>query len=58
MTHRVPQLPDELREPHKLEWPPGLSRFYLIAIGVTVLLGLLSGVVWIAWRLIRLHVLP
>jgi hypothetical protein len=32
-------------------------RVYLIAIGVTILLGLVTGSIWIAWNLIRLHVL-
>jgi hypothetical protein len=32
-------------------------RVYLIAIGVTILLGLVTGLIWIAWNLIRLHVL-
>jgi hypothetical protein len=57
MTHRLPQLPDELREPHTVE-SPGLWRLYFIAIGVAALLGVLSGAVWIAWRLLRIHVFP
>ena len=56
MAHKIPHLPDELREPHTVEWP-GLSRFYLKAIGITILIGLVSGVLWIAWNLIRIHVL-
>jgi hypothetical protein len=39
-----------------VEWP-GFSRFYLKAIGITILVGLISGVLWIAWNLIRIHVL-
>jgi hypothetical protein len=56
MAHKIPHLPDDLREPHTVEWP-GLSRFYLKAIGITILIGLVSGVLWIAWNLIRIHVL-
>jgi hypothetical protein len=57
MTHRTPQLPDELREPHTIE-APGVWRLYFIAIGIAILLGLVSGAIWIAWRLLKLHVLP
>ena len=32
-------------------------RLYLIAIGITILLGLVTGSIWIACNLIRLHVL-
>ena len=34
-----------------------VPRFYWIAMGVTVLLGLVSGAIWIAWNLVTLHVL-
>ena len=37
--------------------PRSFMRLYLIAIGVTLLLGLVTGSIWIAWNLIRLHVL-
>jgi len=37
--------------------PSGVLRLYLIAIGITILLGLVSGSIWIAWYLIRLHLL-
>jgi hypothetical protein len=37
--------------------PRRFMRLYLIAVGVTILLGLVSGSIWIAWNLIRLHVL-
>lgn len=57
MAHHPPHLPDDLREPHDVEWP-GFSRFYLKAIGITMLLGLVSGLVWIGWNIFRLHVLP
>jgi len=54
---RHSHLPDDLREPHDIEWP-GFSGFYLKAIGVTVLVGLVSGMLWIAWNLFRVRVLP
>ena len=38
--------------------PPGFLRLYLIAIGITILLGLVTGSIWIGWNLFRLHVLP
>ena len=56
MAHRPPQLPDDLREPHEAEIP-GLSGFYIKAIGVTILVGLVTGLLWIGWRLFDLHVL-
>jgi hypothetical protein len=57
MPRNTTHLPDDLREPHDIEWP-GFSRFYLKAIGVTILIGLATGLVWIAWNLFRIHVLP
>ncbi len=38
--------------------PAGVLRLLLFAIGVTILLGLVTGSIWIAWNLFRLHVLP
>ena len=37
--------------------PSGVLRLYLIAIGITILLGLVTGSIWIGWNLFRLHVL-
>ena len=37
--------------------PSGFLRLYLIAIGVTILIGLVTGSIWIGWNLFRLHVL-
>ena len=34
-----------------------VPRLYWVAMGVAILLGLISGTVWIAWNLIKLHVL-
>ena len=35
---------------------PAVGRLLAIAIGVTLLLGLVSGALWIAWNLLRFHV--
>jgi hypothetical protein len=51
MPRRFSHLPDHLREPHEIEWQ-GFWRFYLIAMGIVLLLGLLTGSAWIAWRLL------
>jgi len=44
-------VPDHLREPHEVN-VPGLWNVYLMAIGIVILLGLISGSMWIAWRLL------
>jgi hypothetical protein len=36
--------------------PQGASGVILVAFGVALLVGLVTGVVWIAWNLLRLHV--
>ena len=43
------------REPELLSWSgiPGLA----MAFGIVLLLGLVSGVIWIGWRLLEVHVL-
>jgi hypothetical protein len=38
--------------------PRPVMRLYLMAIGITILIGLVSGILWIGWRLLQLHVLP
>ena len=38
--------------------PRPVLNLYLKAIGITILLGLVSGLAWIGWRLLQLHVLP
>ncbi len=57
MARHSPHLPDDLREPLDIEWP-GFGSFYLKAIGITILLGFISGALWVAWNLLKLHVLP
>ena len=37
--------------------PPPVMRGYVKAIGITILLGLVTGLLWIGWRLFDLHVL-
>ena len=36
---------------------PEFTRLLFIAFGIAMLLGLVTGSIWIAWNLIRLHVL-
>jgi len=38
--------------------PRPVLRLYLIAIGITILIGLVTGTIWIGWNLLRTHVLP
>lgn len=56
MPRRFSNVPEHLREPDRIGWSdlPGL---YWKAIGVTVLLGILTGLVWIGWRIVEIHVL-
>ena len=36
---------------------PAFSRVVFVAFGIALLLGLVSGSLWIVWNLIRVHVL-
>jgi len=36
---------------------PEFTRLLFVAFGIAMLLGLVTGSIWIAWNLIRLHVL-
>jgi hypothetical protein len=36
---------------------PGLTRLLFVAFGVALLVGLVSGVLWILWKLFEVHVL-
>ena len=49
------RLPDHHREPDFVRWSdmPGV----VLAFGVALLVGLVSGIGWIAWNLLKLHVL-
>jgi hypothetical protein len=51
MPRRFSDVPDHLRESHEVEIQ-GFWNVYVLAIGIVILLGLLSGSVWIAWRLL------
>jgi hypothetical protein len=51
MPRRFSDVPDHLRESHEVEIK-GFWNVYVLAIGIVILLGLLSGSVWIAWRLL------
>lgn len=53
-------MPRRFADPHK---EPELVRWsdfpeLAVAFGIALLLGLVSGCVWIAWKLFELHVLP
>ena len=49
------RLPEPFREPELVRWSdiPGVA----MAFGVALLVGLVSGLIWIAWNLFKLHVL-
>ena len=51
MPGRFSHLPDHLREPHEVE-VRGFWNVYLMAIVVVILLGVLSGSIWVVWRLV------
>ena len=51
MPRRFSNVPDELREPHEVEIH-GFWNIYVVAIGIVILLGLVSGTLYIAWRLL------
>jgi hypothetical protein len=36
--------------------PGGVMRLLLVAFGVALLIGMVTGVIWVAWNLLRLHV--
>ena len=44
------------REPDLMRWSD-VPNFYWLAMGVAILLGLVGGSLWIAWKLFELHVL-
>ena len=56
MPKRFSNVPEHLREPHDVAWSD-LPGVFWKAIGITVLLGFITGLIWIAWRLFDLHVL-
>jgi hypothetical protein len=48
--------PEHLREPDRVGWSD-LPAAYWKAVGITVLLGIVSGLIWIGWRLVEIHIL-
>jgi hypothetical protein len=51
MSRRFSNVPDELREPHEVEIQ-GFWNIYFVAIGIVILLGLVTGTLYIAWQLL------
>jgi hypothetical protein len=53
-------VPEHLQWPHPLDHAreTGVLRLYWIAIGVTILLGLVTGSLWIGWELLQRTYLP
>jgi hypothetical protein len=56
MPKRFTNIPDPLREPHDVAWGD-LPAVFWKGMAIAVLLGLITGLIWIGWRLIELHVL-
>ena len=56
MPKRFSNVPDRFREPHDVAWSD-LPAVFWKGMGITVLLGLITGLIWIGWRLFELHVL-
>ena len=50
------RLPNYYREPELLHWSD-LPKLVWIAFGVALLIGLVSGAIWIGWKLLDLRVL-
>ena len=51
MPRRFSNVPDHLREPHEVE-VQGFWNIYFVAMGIVILLGLVTGTLYIAWRLL------
>ena len=51
-----PSRHEELQAEEREVFSPGVGRVLAIAFGVALLLGLLTGGLWIVWNLLRLHV--
>ena len=48
---------NDTREPDLMTWSD-VPRLYWLAMGIAILLGMVSGAIWIAWKLFEFHVLP
>ena len=44
------------RDPDLMRWSD-VPSFYWVALGIALLIGLVGGSLWIAWKLFELHVL-
>ena len=51
------RLPLHRREEEEQPVSPDVGRLILLGFAIAALLGLLTGVVWIGWNLVRIHVL-
>ena len=51
MPRRFSNVPDHLREPHEVAIH-GFWNVYFVAIGIVILIGLVSGTLYIAWQLL------
>ena len=56
MPKRFTNMPERLREPHDLAWGD-LPVLFWKGMAITIVLGVITGQIWIGWRLIELHVL-
>ena len=54
MAHRFQHIPDDRREPHEIE-VRGFWNVYVLAVGIVILTGLVSGTAYILWRLLAAH---
>jgi hypothetical protein len=58
MRTRFPHRHEELEMEQREVFSPSVGRVLALAFGVALLLGLVTGALWIGWNLIRVHVLP
>jgi hypothetical protein len=56
MPKRFTNMPERLREPHDVAWAD-LPVLFWKGMAITIVLGVITGLIWIGWRLIELHVL-
>jgi hypothetical protein len=56
MPKRFSNRPEHLREPHQVAWTD-LPAIYWKAFGIALLLGMVTGLGWIAWKLFEVNVL-
>ena len=56
MPKRFTKIPDRFREPQDMAWSD-LPVLFWKGMAITIVLGVITGLIWIGWRLIELHVL-